>query len=375
MGTAYTPGLTVSASATVRKERRLPLKGRVLVGVGDTVEADSVIAAAERPGDIETIRVAEELDIDPDEALGALKVNEGDQVAEGDLLAEYSFLFGLIRAECRAPFGGAVEYVSPATGHLGLRRPASRIGLAAYIPGRVAEVFEGEGVAVECKGALVQGIFGVGGEAHGTLRALATSPDGALGPEALGEDCAGAVILAGSSVSSAFLSRAAALGAKGVISGGILEHDLREYLGYEIGVAVTGHEDVPITLVITEGFGALAMAERTFGLLRGLDGRACSVSGATQIRAGAVRPEIIVPGNEFDLSAESPEGDLQTELGVGTRVRLIRRPHFGSLATVRSLPAEPVRIDTGALVRVLEAEIDGGEAVVVPRANVEIIQG
>ncbi len=31
MGTAYTPGLTISADAVVRKVRRLPLKGQVLV--------------------------------------------------------------------------------------------------------------------------------------------------------------------------------------------------------------------------------------------------------------------------------------------------------------------------------------------------------
>lgn len=379
MGTAYTPGLTVSASAVVRKERRLSLKGEVLVSLGDEVTAETIVAGAERPGDIETVRVAEELDVDADEAIAALVISEGDELPEGELIAEYSFLFGLIRSECRARFRGTVEYISRPTGHLGLRHPASRIELPAYVPGRVAEIFEGEGVAIECRGALVQGIFGVGGETNGTLRAAAKSPGEEIGDWSLPEDCSGAVLLAGSSVSAATLRAAAERGARAVISGGILEHDLREYLGYEIGVAVTGHEDVPLTLLITEGFGPLAMADRTFELLAGLDGRACSVSGATQIRAGALRPEIIVPGNEFDVSAGAEEGGLEAELAVGTRVRLIRRPHFGRLATVTALPPAPVEIDTGATVRVLEAQVDGGAgegggAVTVPRANVEIIQ-
>ena len=45
------------------------------------------------------------------------------------------------------------------------------------------------------------------------------------------------------------------------------------------------------------------------------------------------------------------------------------------LATVAALPAELQEIPTGAHVRVLEAQLNTGERVVVPRANVEIIQG
>ena len=59
--------------------------------------------------------------------------------------------------------------------------------------------------------------------------------------------------------------------------------------------AITGQEEKGITLVVTEGFGDLAMAERTFELLRGCAGMRASVNGATQIRAGVLRPEIIIP--------------------------------------------------------------------------------
>ena len=37
MAHAYTPGLRVTESATLRRERRLPLKGDVLVSVGHHV--------------------------------------------------------------------------------------------------------------------------------------------------------------------------------------------------------------------------------------------------------------------------------------------------------------------------------------------------
>jgi len=52
-------------------------------------------------------------------------------------------------------------------------------------------------------------------------------------------------------------------------------------------------------------------------------------------------------------------------------IRIIRVPHFGKLAEVAGLPPDPVRIETGARVRVLEAKLRDGTVVTVPRANVE----
>jgi len=141
-----------------------------------------------------------------------------------------------------------------------------------------------------------------------------------------------------------------------------------------MGVAITGNEPIPCSVVVTEGFGELAMADRTFELLHNLDGRRASLSGATQIRAGVIRPEIIVPQLEEPLeTATSAISSAPTELRVGSQIRIIREPYFGCLAEVTALPSEPVRIATGATVRVLECATEDGRSLVVPRANVELI--
>ena len=121
----------------------------------------------------------------------------------------------------------------------------------------------------------------------------------------------------------------------GIVVGGIIDKDLIEFLGYDIGVAITGHENISLTLVITEGFGTIAMARRTFELLRSLAGRSASINGATQIRAGVIRPEVIVP---LGASSGSPaaSGD-EGNLSIGTPIRIIREPYFGKLASVSSL--------------------------------------
>ena len=149
--------------------------------------------------------------------------------------------------------------------------------------------------------------------------------------------------------------------------------DQLELLGYDLGVAITGHEDVQPILIMTEGFGEIAMAAATFDLLAANAGRRASANGATQIRAGVLRPEVIIPAEGATI--EAPES-APTEAGLmaGRRVRIIRQPGFGRLGVVRSLPAGVEAVESEAKVRVVEIAIDGGEVVTVPRANVEAIE-
>ena len=93
------------------------------------------------------------------------------------------------------------------------------------------------------------------------------------------------------------------------------------------------------------------------------------MNGATQIRAGVIRPELIVPGAQTTQTARV----TSHELGVGTPVRLIRRPHFGALGKVCALPEQAVKIETGSLVRVAIITLADGRQVTVPRANLEIV--
>lgn len=372
MGTAYTPGLKVSPGTMVRKQRRLPLKGNVLVNVGDRVTADTVVARTDIPGIIQTVKVAEILGLEPAEALAILQVKEGDEVTAGQIFAETKAFFGLLKSECKTPFTGRVELISSATGHVGVRLASRPVEVRAYIDGIVAEVMENEGVVVETFGALVQGIFGVGGERMGRLAMAVDSPDSMLTEDKITDAHSSAVIIGGAGVTLGALRKAAGLGVLAVVVGAIVDTDLVDYLGHDIGVAITGHEDITTTLILTEGFGSIAMAARTFDLLKSLGGREVSVNGATQIRAGVIRPEIIAPLDaKPDHVEESAGGQI---LDIGTNIRVIREPYFGRLGTVTQLPPELVTVESGAVVRTLEAKLNEGEMVVVPRANVEIIE-
>jgi len=373
MATAYTPGLKVTPGTIIRKTRRLPLKGDVLVKAGDSIGPETVVAKTEIPGIMQTVRLAETLGLQPSEAIPLLKVNIGDEVQRGTVLAEIKSFFGWFKSECKSPIDGSVELISPVSGHVGIRYKPTPIEVKAYIRGTAVEVIPQEGVVVETRGAFIQGIFGVGGERLGEIKVLAQSPDEVLDEDRITEECAGKVIIGGANITGAALRKAASIGAAGVVVGGIIDRDLVSYLGYDIGVAITGQEKIPTALIVTEGFGVMSMAQRTFDLLKSLEGKQASINGATQIRAGVIRPEIIVPEESSESKTVVP--DSEQSLDIGSRIRIIREPYFGLLGRVSALPPQPVVIESGAKVRVLEADLDNGSRVSVPRANVEIIQG
>ena len=270
MTQALTPALQVLAGAVVRKTRELPVPGRILCRQGDSVTPDAIVGRAELPGDLHILRIPETLGIEPFEAVKGLKVDEGGVIAEGDLVCEHVGLFGLFRSRYHSPVDGAVEFVSRRTGHLGVRLAPHAIELRAYVQGTVADVDPGKSVTIESRGAFIQGIFGVGGERYGTIRMLDGGPKTIVGPKKIPADAAGQVLVGGTRPTLEALQRAAETGAAGLVVGSIDDYALTGYLGYDLGMAVTGHEDVPLTVIVTEGFGWLPVAERTHSLLRSL---------------------------------------------------------------------------------------------------------
>ena len=375
MAHSYTPGLKVSAFTTVRRERKLPLAGSVLVSVGQPVEAETIVARTELPGNVQTVNAANILGVLPEDVPDCLVKPVGSAVKKGEVIAESRSFFGLFRSKVASPTDGTVENVSTVTGQALIREPPIPVEVDAYVDGKVVEVHEKQGVTVETRGTFIQGIFGIGGETCGVLHVCVTGPGEALTEASLGADVRGKILVGGSHVTTSVLRRAIQLGAKAVVIGGFDDQDLREFLGYDLGVAITGSEEKGLTLVVTEGFGEIPMAGRTFELLRSCEGRKVSVSGATQIRAGVLRPEIVAPRLTEALPPEArADGGEPEGLTVGSLIRAIREPYFGRLGKVASLPPELVALETEAKVRVLEVDFGDGKRTLLPRANVEMIE-
>jgi hypothetical protein len=374
MAQAYTPGLKVTARTTHRVRRVLPIAGEVLVKQRQNVSAKDIVAQTFMPGEITPVNLANILSLPPEDVRETLLKKEGEHIKVGEPLARTKGIFGVFKNEYKSKHEGTIEKISDTTGQLIIRGAPEPVQVLAYMAGTVVEVLPDEGCIIEAEVSFIQGIFGIGGEAFGRIMTSCKDPAQELHEDLITPDMKGAVVIGGARMTAEAVTKAARVGAAAVVSGGIDDEDLKNFLGYDLGVAITGSEQKGITLIVTEGFGEIAMAERTFSLLHSLVGREASVNGATQIRAGVMRPEIVVPILESPTQMVEEKFD-PGQLTVGRPVRIIRDPWFGLIGEVSGLPSQPAVLGSGSKARVLDVKLKTGEIVTIPRANVELIEG
>jgi hypothetical protein len=281
---------------TIMKERRIPTKGEVFVGIGDHVEPETLVARGVVPNpDIQELKVFSLLDVDPERVRDYMLKGVGDAVDRDEVIAIRRSFFGRQTKVARSPMDGVIEAVIYRTGRALIRGNPIPVETVAHVPGTVVEVIEGEGAIIEASGFRVEGVFGVGGEARGNLVLAVDNPDSLLTSSDIKDSHKGAVIVGGSLVTLDALKAAQRIGVRGIVAGGVDEKDLTYFLGHEIGLGITGGESLGLTLILLEGFGVCPVNTEVFEFLRGMEGRLACLDGSTQIRSRVLRPEIIVP--------------------------------------------------------------------------------
>ena len=365
MSKSYTPGLKILENASIKKKRILPLAGELHVEKDDLVKSDQIVASAKIPGNVQMINVSNKLNIDPNQIIDCMLCKVDQEVKKGEVVARSKGLFGFFRSEVKSPMDGVLINISDITGQIIISEKPIPIEVDAYIDGKIQEVYKKEGVLISAHGVLIQGIIGVGGEKKGTLKIIENISD--LDKIDLSSDV---VVVIKSFIDYGTYQKINKLGLKGIICGGIDYESLTKILGYPLGVAITGSEDVT-TVVVTEGFGNINMSDRTFELLKKYKDSYCSINGATQIRAGVMRPEVII-NLDFDIANINDNKDESLIL-VGSKVRIIRDPFFGLIGIVSALPSELVKMKTETMVRAAEVTLEDGTKKIIPRANLEVI--
>lgn len=374
MGHAYTPGLKATRSYFITKRRILPIKGEVVAKLNDPVSPDDVVARTYLPGNVEPMNIANILSVDPQEVRECMLKREGERVAEGEIIAKSKGFLGLFQSSAKAKRSGKIENISDVTGQVMVRGDPIPIEIKAYVKGIVTEIIVSEGVVISTGGMYVQGIFGVGGETSGLIKFTVKDNSDILTPEKIPNDSAGKVLIGGAMVTADAIRKAISQKASGIVTGGFDDRDLRDFLGYDLGVAITGQEKLGLTLIVTEGFGKISMAPNTFNLLKENEGKLACINGATQIRAGVIRPEIIVP-EPIDESINKIHKSATTQsLSHGSKIRIIREPYFGHIGFVNSLPPELTTLESGSKARIVDVRLENDRVVTIPRANIEMIE-
>ena len=373
MAHSYTPGLKVLKNTEILKERRLPLKGSVTTSQGDMVSPDSIIAKTDLPGNVQMVNVANQLNVDASDIDEVMIVGLGSKINKDDLIAETKGIFGWFKSSVIAPVSGTIETISNVTGQIVIREAPIPVEIDAYIEGSIHEIIDQEGVVIRSNGSFIQGIFGIGGESRGKIKVLCEGRDSEISVDMINPEHEGMIIVGGSFISLAAYKKALEHKVAGIVVGGFNYYDLEEILGYVLGVAITGSEDLHTSLIVTEGYGRIQMGQQTFDLLKENSGRLASINGATQIRAGVIRPEIIIPSDTGDGSSHKKDTEKAGGMTDGSLVRVIRSPNFGKIGTVKDLPAELRQMESETMVRVAIIDIDGSQFE-VPRSNLEVVE-
>ena len=217
MAEAYTPGLIVTDLTIIRKERRLPLQGEVVVKLGNRVDYYDIIARTKIPGDVREIDAARTIGIEAgSKEMGGEQLskymlkNIADTVKENELIARLDAFFGLIKKECRSPIDGVIENISDLTGKVLIRAPAIPVEIKSYIPGIVKHIYKNEGAIIETRGSLIQGIFGIGGETNGIISIAVDAPSEILSENKINYEHKDKIIVGGRLVTLKALEKALA---------------------------------------------------------------------------------------------------------------------------------------------------------------------
>lgn len=307
------------------------------------------------------INLLKELDISKLGLISALRVHPGRMVTPGQVLAVRQ---GVKPQAVLSPIYGRVESIID--GVITIVPTHARTALRAYLTGRVQQVVPSQGVVVQAFAHVITGVYGVGSESGGEIL-LEAEADEVLAACAVTPEWQGKIVVAGRTASLELLQAASEVGCAGMVVAHMNSDAVAAYAGSYSRPGITGDDELLMPLMLTERFSPASMRAAVWQELANLQGRYASMSGKTQIRAGLVRPEVVVC--EAERPEESPTNAIASgSVQVGDLVRVIRSPYLDQIGRVVALPGERQVIVTGSLVRVAEVSIDE-ELVTMPVAN------
>ncbi len=146
-----------------------------------------------------------------------------------------------------------VLYVgSDGRSHLAVRRSLDTVN--SVIAG-VVEVVDATGIGIRSAGDGIPAAVAWGQSVRGPLLIAVATPDAELRASAIDVAAAGSIVVAGARVDIEALTRARALGVRGIICGGLVGKELRQLEASEERQRASIHPIAPFGLLLLDGYG------------------------------------------------------------------------------------------------------------------------
>jgi hypothetical protein len=328
---------------------RLPIGAVPMVEVGHQVEPAEVLATRRPPGPGTSIPVASRLHRSPADAAGCLSVTPGSYLDAGERLAEDRGREVTVPSACLflaydRDDGSAL--VAPLLGN----EP-----VVGHVRGEVSGI-DDDGMDLRIAGALLEGVGGTGGAVHGELRVAVHDPGEELRASMIDVGATGKIVVGGSRASAETLTRARAMGVAGIVLGGVLDKELRDFEATQRRRRQVGGVRGDFAVVLLEGYGKVGLDPGLFAWLRAHEGRMASLFGESA--------RVYV----YDAGPPPARRALPR---VGDRVIAHRRPHAGRAGELVRLLDAPHAMASGIVARSALVRFEGGPTAIVPLANLE----
>ncbi len=383
--------LRIAENVTIRKVRRFPLSGEVVVREGDLVKPDTLLGYESAEEKLHLIK----LDVSDQRLISVVVRQQGDSVKKGETIALNTYAMGLGLTEYCTPVDGTIVSIDTMTGLVQIREhPAP---LKALLPGRIVSVLNSESVVIETQGAYVEGAYGGGMPCGGMLAIVSKSAGAVMNPAEITPQLEGKIAVIGAECRHDHLMAALRARASGVIAGGGDLEALRSFQEFVYSLTREEYEarfgtsrdfrnvweeddyTPHLSVVLTEGFGSIEIREGVFDLLRNREGRYAFLDIPGKYSEYGEPPQIIVPlpegAGDSSRKPETPglEQGAYCRIESGSRVRLVGGIRLGKTGTVRSAGVTAFTLVTGQSVPAVEILFDDGSVATIPRGNIEAI--
>jgi hypothetical protein len=171
--------------------------------------------------------------------------------------------------------------------------------MVSPIAGEVVDVAPGAGISVRVRGRAMTGVLMTGQPAHGRLD-LATDAAGELRTGGIDVGRAGTILVVGARIDAEALTRARAMGVRGIVVASLAGKDLRDLLASERRQRAALHGAPPFGILVLEGAMRRALPSPVVSLFEALAGSDVGIVGDPPAVVWDV-PDLVLPTLPPDL--------------------------------------------------------------------------